>query len=149
MYVCVCMYVCMYVWMDGCMYVQLAFPEIKYLLGASKISDFWTSPVSWILLIVNLAEGLETMLLWPWETSLPRQLIYFGETLVTASSNNINLFAIFNVFPAVSCWLKTLGICVEGLWVRPDFCNEVLISTSRNGDKKIMQSIRITSRAQE
>ena len=27
----------------------------------------------------------------------------------------------FIVFPAVFCWLKALGICAEGSWVRVDF----------------------------
>ena len=30
----------------------------------------------------------------------------------------------FIVFPAILCWLKALGICTEGLWIRADFLYE-------------------------
>ena len=49
-YVCIILYIYMYIYIDVCvcvcMYVWFSFPDIQYLFGASKISNFWTSTVS-------------------------------------------------------------------------------------------------------
>ena len=68
-------------------------------------------------------------------TIQPIQLTDIWEKFVTASWNNINDFAIlkylnlntllsFQLYRAVSCWLKALGIWTEGLWIRADFLYE-------------------------
>ena len=91
---------------------------------APKISDFWTSTVITVLVIIKLSEGLQIVLSWPWGITLQ---IFLGKVCHKKTSwNNISFAKAFipknvTASPAVSCWLKALRIradflCVVRLW---------------------------------
>ena len=106
----------------------------KVLLWRRK--NYWYLNFSCALSIMKIGQALEILLSWPWVTPIPMKLTCFGKPFVTTSWNNIDLFCYIKVFipthlivfPAVSCWLKALGICAEGLWIRADFLYEVRLS---------------------
>ena len=121
-------------WKCQYIYIYVCIPYIswkKVLIWSPQ--NYWYLNFNCALLIMKIGQALEILLSWPWGTPLPMQLTCFGGPFVTASWNNINLFyyikvfipTYFIVFPAVSCWLKALGICAEGLWIRADFLYEV------------------------
>ena len=75
MYVCMyvlCMYVCIYVCFDVCMYLCSTFSDIKFLFGASKISDVWSSTVS------KLGECLKMLFSWPMGDTYAHATSIFG-----------------------------------------------------------------------
>ena len=77
----VCIYVCMdgsmYLCMDLCMYV-FNFPDMQYLLGTIKISDFWLLVI--LLYLIKIEEDPETLLfLWSWGIPLPIIHILWGK----------------------------------------------------------------------
>ena len=102
-----------------------------------KLYLFWHNVLIWslencwfnfVLLIIRHAEDLAILLSLLWRVPLPMQLTCFWETFVTASWNKINYVGTIKhlakhiiAFAAVSCWLKALGICAEGLWIRAEF----------------------------
>ena len=69
-----------YVW---CMFVWCTFPDMKYLFGASKISDFLTSAVScqsW-----NLQKGLENLVFMTLGDTPTHKIHIFEEKFLTIS----------------------------------------------------------------
>lgn len=69
-----------YVW---CMFVWCTFPDMKYLFGASKISDFLTSAVScqsW-----NLRKGLENLVFMTLGDTSTHKIHIFEEKFLTIS----------------------------------------------------------------
>lgn len=69
-----------YVW---CMFVWCTFPDMKYLFGASKISDFLTSAVScqsW-----NLQKGLENLVFITLGDTPTHKIHIFEEKFLTIS----------------------------------------------------------------
>ena len=92
------------------------------------LKNYWFLNFNFVLLIMKIGQALEILLSWLCRTPLPMQLTCFGKSFVKAPWNNINHFCYIKVFiptyfvfPAASCWLKALGICAEGLWIRADF----------------------------
>ena len=119
-------------WKCQCIYLCTPyFSWHKVLIWSLK--NYWFLNFNCVLLIMKIGQALEILLSWPWGTPLPMHLTCFGEPLVTAPWNNNNDFyyikesipTYFIVFPTVSYWLKALGICAEGLWIRADFFYEV------------------------
>ena len=98
-----------------------------------SLRNYWYLNFNCAPLIMKIGQALEILLSWPRGTPLPMQVTCFGEPSVTASWKNINLFCYIIVFiptyllflPAISCWLKTLEICAEDLWIRANFLYEV------------------------
>ena len=62
---------CIYIYIYTCMYLWFNFPHIQQFLGASKIYC--------VLVIIKIAEGLETLFLWAWGTRLPIIHILWGK----------------------------------------------------------------------
>ena len=92
----------------------------------------WFLNVKYVLSIIKVAEGIKILLPWSREISLHMQLTFLGKKFAAASWKKINHFAIeaflskFSiVFPAISCWLKALGICAENVWIRSYFLYDV------------------------
>ena len=112
------------------MYTNLIFPDIKYLFGASKLMIFKlqlcpinhkTCRGSWNFIIMTW-EGF----LYPCNSHiLTKSLSQCPKIILIIFYVKVFIPKHFVVFPAAACWLKALGIWIEGLWIRAEFVYEI------------------------